>query len=81
MSAATTTKAARLLAQDRVHHRGVAAVLDVQGTRGTYRVVLLDGDPSCTCPAVVQCSHIRAAVLAVDELGAERAVAHVRSAA
>lgn len=76
-------KARRLLDQGRVVSVGSASVWDVAGDNATYRVVLGDQWAVCGCPAQrEQCSHVLAAMAALDELGDERAAAHaLRSAA
>lgn len=71
-------KAARLILDDRVRARGVAAIFDVQGDHDTYRVAIGDDWHSCTCPAVGACSHILAAGLRHEQIGDERAANHLR---
>lgn len=55
-------KAIRLLAEARVKPAGTAAVYEVAGDNGTYRVVVGDGWTQCPCPANRElCSHAIAA--------------------
>lgn len=65
MSAATTDKAARLLAEGRVTELTHARVYGVEGDSGTYLVTMLGGTTgTCTCPAGQKgqgCSHLKAA--------------------
>jgi hypothetical protein len=73
-----TTKAERLIAQGSVHPQGCAAVLEVVGDSGTYRVILGDGFATCDCAASAEaCSHVLAARLFLDGLASERASRHV----
>ncbi len=73
------SKARRLLEDGRVSSVGCASAWDVEGDHGTtWRVVLGDQWAMCGCPAQrEQCSHVLAAMAALDELGDERAVVHV----
>ncbi len=73
------SKARRLLEEGHVSSAGCASVFDVVGDSGTtWRVVLGDQWAMCGCPARrEQCSHVLAAMAALDELGDEQATMHV----
>ncbi len=72
MAVATSSKARRLLAQQRVMPAGIAAVYDVEGDHGGYRVVLGDGWTFCPCRAHRElCAHVEAALILHGALRAE----------
>ena len=75
-SEATIDKAAKIVHAGRVHPAGTAAIYHVGGDSAIYRVVLLDGEETCTCPARGMCSHIGAAMLRHDQIGEDMAAAH-----
>lgn len=64
MSAFVVRKAHDLLAGGHISEQPAPRVFDIQGSEGhTYKVVV-SGDLTpdfCSCPAVVQCSHMLAA--------------------
>jgi len=60
-SEAVIEKAQKLVATGRVRKVDDVQVFDVDGSSGTYQVVLRVGAMSCTCPASGTCSHILAA--------------------
>lgn len=76
MTQDTIDKAARLAHEGRVHPAGAASVYHVGGDSAIYRVILLDGEEMCSCPASGTCAHIGAALLRHDEIGDELAAAH-----
>lgn len=71
MSAATESKAARLLADGKVDPLPVSAqIFRVDGDTGIWFVTVSASIQLCTCPSTTRCSHLEAAVnwvLADDE--------------
>lgn len=56
-----TDKAMRLLCEGKIAPLPAAHVFLVDGTHGTYTVLIASHLETCTCPATGRCSHIVAA--------------------
>lgn len=77
MSAATISKAARLVNEGCVELRGGCVAYTVRSGDLTYDVVLADEWATCSCPAYIEdCAHVLSARLQHEIRGDEMAAKH-----